>query len=315
MRTRRTQEKEQGRERACVDAELLKEVRRIQLRTDRLVTDVVSGGYSSVFRGSGIEFDEVREWAEGDDIRSVDWNVTARQGRPFIKKFVEERELTLLFVLDVSRSMDFASTSVDGKPRSLRRLAVEFLACLGLSAGRNNDKVGILTFAQDVDLYVPPKKGRAHLLRLLRESLARVEEDRGSGLGAALAYASRVQRKKCILFVLSDFLCDWPEKEVRLAARRHDLILVPTLDPRLLDLPQQGLFRLRDVETGQEQVLDASSGRVREAYAAQMRAFYEERRAGARKFGADWLTLDTRESVTSNVVAFFRQREARSAKR
>ncbi len=298
-----------------MDPELLKEVRRIQLRTDKLVTDVVSGGYSSVFRGSGIEFEEVREWTEGDDIRSVDWNVTARQGRPFIKKFVEERELTLLFVLDVSRSMDFGSQSMDGKPRSLRRMAVEFLACMGLSAGRNNDKVGLLTFAEDVDLYVPAKKGRAHLLRLLRESLVRVEADRASGLGPALAYASRVQRKRCILFVLSDFLCDWPEKEMRLAARRHDLILVPTLDPRISELPEQGLFRLCDVETGKEQVLDASSTQVRQAYAAQMRAFYEKRRAGARKFGADWLPLDTRESVTSNVVAFFRQREARSARR
>lgn len=315
MRSRRTLEKAKGREAPAVDPELLKEVRRIQLRTDRLVTDVISGGYSSVFRGSGIEFDEVREWAEGDDIRSVDWNVTARQGRPFIKKYVEERELTLLFVMDVSRSMDFSSQSLDGKPRNLRRLAVEFLACLGLSAGRNNDKVGLLTFAKDVDLYVPPKKGRAHLLRLLRESLARVEADHGSGLAAALAYASRVQRKKCILFVLSDFLCAWPEKEVRLAARRHDLILVPTLDPRLLELPDQGLLRLQDAETGKEQVVDASSPRVRQAFADRMRAFYAERRAGARKFGADWLPLDTRESVTSNVVAFFRQREARSAKR
>ena len=315
MRSRQSQEKERGRDRPSVDPELLKEVRRIQLRTDKLVTDVVSGGYSSVFRGSGIEFEEVREWAEGDDIRSVDWNVTARQGRPFIKKFVEERELTLLFVLDVSRSMDFASQSIDGRPRSLRRLAVEFLACLGLSAGRNNDKVGLVTFGEEVDLFVPPKKGRAHLLRLLRESFVRVESDRGTGLGQALAYASRVQRKKSILFVLSDFLSEWPEKEVRLAARRHDLILVPTVDPRLMELPPQGLFRLRDVETGEEQVLDASSARVREAYAEQMRAFYEERQAGARKFGADWLPLDTRESVTSNVVAFFRQREARSAKR
>ena len=156
---------EQRASRAPVDPELLKEVRRIQIRSDRLVTDVVSGGYSSVFRGSGIEFDEVREWTEGDDFRSVDWNVTARMGRPYIKKYVEERELTLLFVLDRSRSMGFGTERIDGVPKSLRRLAVEFIACLGLSANRNNDKVGFVGFGEGPELFVPPKKGRPHLLR------------------------------------------------------------------------------------------------------------------------------------------------------
>lgn len=301
--------------RPSVDADLLREVRRIQVRTDRLVTDVVAGGYSSVFRGSGIEFDEVREWVEGDDFRSVDWNVTARAGRPFVKKYVEERELTLLFVLDCSRSMDFGSLRVDGVPKTLRRLAVEFLACLGLSANRNNDKLGLLTFGREVELFVPPKKGRPHLLRVLREALAPVRDDRGGALGEALAFASRVLRRRAVLFVLSDFLDGMPVKQARLAARRHDLILVPCLDPRLLELEDAGLLRLRDLETGVEQLVDTSSAEVRRHHSAGRRAWLEELRQAGRRCGADWLPLDTREPIAQSVLSFFRRRERRSAKR
>lgn len=305
-----------GREgRPSVDADLLREVRRIQVRTDRLVTDVVAGGYSSVFRGSGIEFDEVREWVEGDDFRSVDWNVTARAGRPFVKKYVEERELTLLFVLDCSRSMDFGSLRVEGVPKTLRRLAVELVACLGLSANRNNDKIGLVTFGAEVELFVPPKKGRPHLLRLLREALAPVAADRGSALAEALAFAGRVLRKRAVVFVLSDFLAGFPAREARLAARRHDLILVPCLDPRLGELGDAGLVRLRDLESGEERLVDSGSAAVRARYATERRAWLEGLRQAARRCGADWLPLDTREPVAHGVLGFFRRREQRSARR
>lgn len=299
----------------AVDPELLKEVRRIQVRTDRLVTDVVSGGYQSVFRGSGIEFDEVREWTEGDDYRSVDWNVTARQGRPFIKKYVEERELTLLFILDRSRSMGFGSGRVDGTPKSLRRIAVELTACLGLSANRNNDKVGLIAFSEGIDLFVPPKKGRAHLLRILRECLAPGEAPQQSNLATALSYAGHVQRKRSIVFVLSDFCGPWPERELLLLSKRHDMTLVPCFDPRLRTLPKSGLLRLADLETGREVVIDASSAAVRTAYETAMRERVEKMEAQARRIGADWLPLSTERSVATAVVEFFRKRELRGSKR
>ena len=298
-----------------MDPELLKEVRRIQVRSDRLVTDVVSGGYSSVFRGSGIEFDEVREWTEGDDFRSVDWNVTARMGRPFIKKYVEERELTLLFVLDRSRSMGFGSATVETVPKSLRRLAVEFIACLGLSANRNNDKVGLIGFGEGVELFVPPKKGRPHLLRILRECLAQSEGARRSELGKTLGYTSRVLRRRAIVFVLSDFLTAWPRRELRLLAKRHDLILVPCLDPRLLELPDAGLLRLVDLEDGRERVVDSSSAMVRASFAAHAKERLERMEADTKKYGADWLPLHSDVGVTKSVLAFFRKREFRSQKR
>jgi uncharacterized protein (DUF58 family) len=304
-----------GSQRPPVDPELLKEVRRIQVRTDRLVTDVVSGGYQSVFRGAGIEFDEVREWAEGDDYRSVDWNVTARQGRPFIKKYVEERELTLLFLIDRSRSMGFGSGAVDGIAKNLRRIAVEFVACLGLSASRNNDKVGLVAFGKRVELFVPPKKGRAHLLRILRECLAPGADREGTDLGAVVGYAGHVQRKRAIVFLLSDFCGAWPDREMTLLAKRHDLTLVPCFDPRLETLPKSGLLRLVDLETGEEIVVDAASAAVRAAWQETMQRRVETLRAKAKRVGADWLPLSTTQSVASAVVGFFRRRELRSSKR
>ena len=294
-------------------------MRRIQIRTDRLVTDVVSGGYQSVFRGSGIEFDEVREWMEGDDYRSVDWNVTARVGRPYIKKYVEERELTLIFVLDRSRSMGFGTALVEGVAKSLQRVAVEFIACLGLSACRNNDKVGLVASTSGVELFVPPNKGRAHLMRILRDCLAPREseakpaegEGERSDLAPALGYLGHVQRRRAIVFVLSDFLMAWPDRELGLLAKRHDLTLVPCFDPRLEQLPSAGLLRLVDLEDGRERVVDASSRRVREAYAARVAARAEQLRDRARRIGAGWLPLSTERTVANSVVEYFRRRELR----
>lgn len=307
---------ESRKDRPAVDPELLKEVRRIQIRTDRLVTDVVSGGYTSVFRGSGIEFDEVREWTEGDDYRAVDWNVTARAGRPFIKKYVEERELTVLFVVDRSRSMQFGTVVRDGIARDLRRTATEFVACIGLSANRNNDKVGLVATDAAKALYVPSKKGRTHMLRILRECLADPAESRSGAFAEALAYAARVQRKRAILFVLSDFFEDFPEKELRLLARRHDVSLVPCMDPRLEELPKvAGLFRLKDLETGREVLVDAASKRVREDYAARAAKRARELEERARRLGAGVLRISTGEPVSSSVVEFFRRRELQRGRR
>ncbi len=292
--------------RSGVDPELLKEVRLIQLRTDRLVTDVMAGSYRSAFRGSGIEFDEVREWAEGDDIRSVDWNVTARVGRPYIKKYVEERELTILFVLDHSRSMDFASEG-----RTLRRMAVEFCATVGLSAQRTNDKVGLLTFGKELELFVPPRKGRSHVLRILREGLAPVSDPYGTALAETLRYLGRVQRKRSVVFVLSDFVGDDPFPPLRSLSRRHDVVLVPCLDRRRFELPDAGLLRVFDLEAGGECLVDTRSARVRERYAANARSDYEAFEKNAGRLGVDLLPLWTDKKVSTAVLQFFRRREAR----
>jgi uncharacterized protein (DUF58 family) len=305
-------------EKPAVDKELLREVRRLQIRTDRLVTDVVAGGYSSVFRGSGIEFDEVREWTEGDDFRSVDWNVTARQGRPFIKKYVEERELTVLLVVDRSRSMRFGS-GANGK--TLARVAAEFAATVGVSATRNGDKLGLVGFGSSVDeLYVPPKKGRAQLLRLLRECLAQPQrslapEREEDALREALAFVGRVQRKRAIVFVLSDFLLSLPRRELQLIAKRHDLTLVPCMDPRLETLPDSGLLRVLDLETGAELLVDSASRQVREAFAQRAQARIAELQDRARRLGADLLPISTERPVGNDIVAFFRRRELRGRHR
>jgi len=299
-----------------VDPELLREVRRLQIRSDRLVEDFMVGGWHSVFRGSGIEFDEVREWVEGDDIRSVDWNVTARAGRPFVKKYVEERELTLLFLLDRSPSMSFGTRALGGRPRSLRRVAAELCACLGLSALRNADKVGLCCFGGEHDPYVPPKKGRPHLLRILRECLA--ESGRGllagpplGGLPEALAFAAKVQRKRSIVFAISDFTDPLSEQDLRLAARKHDLILVPCSDPVQEEAPRSGLLRLRDLETGSSRWLDFSSPRLREAWNRRFQENRETLQRLARRNGVDLLPLRSDRSVARDICAFFRRREGR----
>ncbi|PIE23009.1 MAG: DUF58 domain-containing protein [Planctomycetota bacterium] len=303
---------------AGLDKELLREVRRLQIRTDRLVTDLVSGGYSSVFRGAGIEFDEVREWTEGDDFRSVDWNVTARQGRPFIKKFVEERELTLLVLLDRSRSMRFGSRP-DG--RSLARIAAEFVATIGVSATRSGDKLGFLSFGSArQELYLPPKKGRSQLMRLLRECLCEPArelspEEEDAALQRALAYAGRVQRKRAIVFVVSDFLLSLPRRELALLSKRHDLTLVSCSDPRLREIPAGGLLRVIDLESGQERLVDTRSAKLRQRYAEQARERSEQLAATARRAGAGLLALSTERPVGGDILGFFRRREMRGRHR
>ena len=314
----------------ALDPELLAEARRIQLRADRMVTDVMSGGYSSVFRGSGIEFDEVREFAEGDELRSVDWNVTARVGRPFVKKFVEERELTVLFLLDVSSSMGFG-TRPAGDARESRTVAATaalFVGCVAFAAARNNDKAGLITFAGDVCRYVPVKKGRNHVLRLIREALVPPQPLQRTDLRAALDYAGRVQRKHAIVFVVSDFLGSPPEeweRELRLLSRRHEVIATRLRDPfaagldradgDVTQLPNMGLLHLADPETGHTVEVDTTSRGVRDELRRRWLAEREALRATCRRAGVDLLDVPTTGSVADPLVRFFRMRELRGAKR
>ena len=315
----------------ALDPELLAEARRVQLRADRMVTDVMAGGYSSVFRGSGIEFDEVREFAEGDELRSVDWNVTARVGRPFVKKFVEERELTVLFLLDASSSMGFGTKPPERsqESRTAAATAALFVGCVAFAAARNNDKAGLVSFADEVGRYVPAKKGRNHVLRLIREALLPPRVGRGTDLRAALDYAGRVQRKRAIVFVVSDFLepggVGAYERELRLLARRHEVIAVRVRDPfaagldraqgDVARLPSAGLLHLVDPEDQGSVVVDTQSRAVRDEVQRRWRRERAALQDLCRRSGVDLLDVPTEGSVADPLVRFFRMRERKGAKR
>ncbi len=295
-------------------AELLAEVRRIEVQANRLVRGVMSGGYSSVFRGSGVEFDEVREFAEGDDIRAVDWNVTARTGRPFVKKYIDERELTVMFLLDLSASM----TGGFGV-WSARQMAARVCGCLALSAVRNNDKVGLIAFSREVDKYVPPKKGNPHALRIVRDCLALPGAAAGTDLAPALRFVGRVLRKRAIVFVVSDFLAGGFERALSLCARRHDVIAVRLLAPELAP-PDARLMRPRDPETGRACVVDWASPRVRRDYATRVatwRAACDDamRRAGVDRMDVPLPRTRHKDAIAGPILSFFRMRELRSTKR
>jgi uncharacterized protein (DUF58 family) len=309
----------------ALDPELLAEARRIQVRADRMVTDVMAGGYSSVFRGSGIEFDEVREFAEGDELRSVDWNVTARTGRPFVKKFVEERELTVLFLLDVSASMAFGTSPAGALRRTVATTAALFVGCVAFAAARNSDKAGLITFTDRVERYVPAKKGRNHVLRLIREACEPPVPGSRTDLDQALDYAGRVQRRRAIVFVVSDFLGgDGPQK-LRLLAQRHDVIAVRIRDPfaagldrasgDLALLPDVGLLALADPETGGTLLVDTASARVRERVKQRWQQERQQLLDACRRAKVDLLDVPTSGSVADPIVRFFRMRESRGAKR
>ena len=310
----------------ALDPELLAEARRIQVRADRMVTDVMAGGYSSVFRGSGIEFDEVREFAEGDELRSVDWNVTARVGRPFVKKFVEERELSVLFVLDTSASMAFGCRPAGAPPRrAVATTAALFVGCVAFAAARNNDKAGLITFTDEVERYVPCKKGRNHVLRLIREACEPPASGARTDLAKALDFAGRVQRRRAIVFVVSDFLGDEYVPKLRLLAQRHDVIAVRIRDAFAagLDrasgdvgaLPAAGLLHLADPETGRTFLVDTASARVRERVRSAWRAERQRFLEACRRAGVDLLDVPTEGSVADPLIRFFRMRELRGARR
>ncbi|MGQ0615129.1 MAG: DUF58 domain-containing protein [Planctomycetaceae bacterium] len=295
-------------------AELLAEVRRIDVQATRLVSDLIAGGYSSVFRGSGLEFEGVREYAEGDDPRAVDWSVTARMGRPFVKTYVDERERTLLFLLDLSGSMagGFARWSV-------RQAAARVCACLAFSAVRNNDKVGLIAFRPGAQSVVPARKGAGHALRIVRDCLALPGGGAGSDLRPALEFASRAVRRHAILFLVSDFLAsDWG-KALALCARRHDVIAVRLLAPELTP-PATGLMRLRDPESGREAVVDWGSRRVREAYAARVAAQRARTEEELRRARVDLMDVPIprepdKDAVARPILRFFTMRERRGEKR
>ncbi len=300
--------------------EMLRQVRRIQVRTDRMVTDVMAGGYTSVFRGAGIEFDEVREFTDGDDFRSVDWNVTARTGRPHVKKFMEERELSVLLLLDVSASTDFGTQPRGGsaagtdRARTVRETAALVCGCFAFAAARNNDKAGMVTFTDRIERYVPAKKGRRHVLRLIREAWAQERQGQGTDLAQALDYAGRIQRRRAVVFVISDFFAPVPERQLRMLGRRHDVIAVRIRDPHSEALPSAGLLHLRDPESGAAVFVDTGSRRVRQELEARRLRDRVALLDSCRRAGVDLFDVSTRGSVADPIVRFFRMRERRGGR-
>src|SRR5437764_445755 len=245
-------------------AEVVRQIRRLQLRARRAVEDLLGGEYHSGFKGTGLSFEEVREYQPGDDVRSIDWNVTARMGSPFIKRYVEERERTLLLLIDVSGSQSFGT-----RQQPKRSVAAELAALLGFCAIHNNDRVGLITFTDEVELYVPPAKGTRHALRLIREILFHQANRTGTHLASALDFVQKVQRKRAIVFLMSDFLDSGYEQSLRLAARKHDLTIVRVEDPLEVDLPTVGLLQVEDAETGRQWLIDTSHRPARELYRVQ----------------------------------------------
>jgi uncharacterized protein (DUF58 family) len=296
--------------------EILKKVRQIEVRTNRLVNDSLAGSYQSVFKGRGMNFDEVREYVPGDDIRTIDWNVTARTGIPHIKKFTEERELTIMLMIDISGSGDFGSAR-----SSKRELMAELGSVLAFSAVRNNDKVGLLLFTDFIELYIPPKKGRGHILRLIREILYFQPQGRKTDLGVPLDFTNRVIKRKCVAFLISDFCLagnfDQALGELRpklqISNRRHDLIAVIVSDPREFDLPDVGWLTLEDAESGEQVELNTGDAEMRRRYSELAYDRQKTLEKTIRSVGIDALDLLTDTPYLPALLSFFNARKGRTA--
>ncbi len=286
--------------------ELIRRVRRIEIRTRRLVEESLAGAYHSSFKGRGMEFAEVREYVPGDDVRTIDWNVSARMGHPFVKKFTEERELTVVLVVDASGSGRFGT-----EPSTKLQMAAEISALLTFSALRNNDRVGLLLFTDDVELFLPPRKGREHGLRVLREVLAFEARGRGTRINRALEFLQRVVTKRAVVFLVSDFFDDGYERTLRVAARKHDLVAISVEDPRERQLPPVGLVAVVDPETDELGVIDAGSARVRRRYAEFARGTRQRKKDALRRCGVELLELSTGVPYEGPFVRFFRERARR----
>jgi uncharacterized protein (DUF58 family) len=287
-------------------ASILKKVQRIQIVANRTVNELFAGQYKSVFRGRGMEFDEVREYQPGDDVRTIDWNVTARAGTPYIKRFSEERELTVLFAVDASASGAFGSGE-----RSKLDMVVEVAAMLMFSALKNNDKVGLVTFCDTVLGYYPPRKGKGNVLHLIRELLAVEPVARPTSLSAALEFLSRVLKRRAVVFLISDFLAPQTREALALCNSRHDLIAVTVTDPREQVLPDVGFISLVDAETGQIVELDTRHPQVRALFATRTAERTQQLSIQLRKAGVDELAIATNEDYLKSLRRFFHMRERR----
>lgn len=286
-----------------IPKEILDKVRLIEIRTRNMMNNLFAGEYHSVFKGRGMEFAEAREYQPGDDVRHIDWNVTARVGSPFIKVFDEEREMTVMLLVDVSASGAFGS-----QQQMKGEVGVEVSALLAFSAIQNNDRVGLLIFTDEVEVFVPPKKGRKHVLRVIRELLYFQPQGRRTSIAGALEYLGRVLHRRSVVFVVSDFQDKGYETALRHLSRRHDLIAVSLSDPREWQLPDVGFINLQDAETGEQVLVDSGHRGVREFYAAEQKAAAARRGVLFRKTGVDEIAIDATKPYVDPLIHFFRAR-------
>ena len=289
-----------------IPKELIKKIRQIQIYTSRAVDASFAGQYESVFKGRGMQFDEVREYTPGDDIRTIDWNVTARTGKPYIKRFVEEREMTVLFAVDLSASGDFGTVN-----KMKNELAAEFCAVLAFAAAKNNDKVGLLIFTDQIELYIPPKKGSSHVLRLIRELLYFRMPRRKTNIPEALDYLAKVVRKKATVFLVSDFLEADFKKPLSLLNKRHDVIAVPVSDRAEIEMPGAGLIEFTDAETGEIILVDTSSRRFRKQYSSRSARRFDELKNMFKLINVDCISINTDRPYIQDLVRFFHMRHRR----
>ena len=293
-----------------IPKEVIRKIRRIQITTSRKVTDVFAGKYQSVFKGAGMEFDEVRNYNPGDEIRSIDWNVTARMGHPFVKKFVEERELTIMILLDVSMSKKYGTI---GNLKS--EIAAEICSVIAFSATQNNDKVGMITFTDKVERFIPPRKGLRHVLRVIREGLYNAPEGTGTDIKKVLEHLNRVSTRRTITFLVSDFMDTGYAKTLAIINKRHDVIAVTLTDPSEIKLPSAGIVRLKDAESGKEFDVDTSSSETEKIYSASSSKFIRERSDIFKEAGVDNIDIRTDRSYVEPLIRFFRKRRKRVAVR
>lgn len=286
-----------------IPRELFRQIRRLEIRTRGLVDSFMGGEYHSAFKGRGMSFAEVRPYQIGDDVRTIDWNVSARLGTPFVKVFEEEREQTVLLVVDVSASEQFGT-----RRRTKRELAAEVCALVGFSAAQNSDRIGLTLFAGEVERVVPPRKGRTHVLRLVRDLYVHEPRTRGTDVGAALEHAARILKRRAVVLVLSDFLADGYDRALRALASRHDVVALHLLDPAEEALPPVGLLTLVDAETGRPYTVDTSSRRARARYAEQATARMLAARAAFKAARVDVVPLRTDEDHVAALETFFRRR-------
>lgn len=285
-------------------SEILGKVRKIEIKTRGLSQNIFAGQYHSAFKGRGMEFAEVREYQFGDDVRDIDWNVTARLHRPYVKVFEEERELTVMLLVDVSGSLDFGTAS-----QTKRDMATEISATLAFSAMQNNDKIGVIFFSDRIEKYIPPKKGRKHILYIIREMLDFHPVSHKTDVAAATAYLTRVMKRRCTSFIISDFYDDKDfEKEMEIANRKHDMVAIQVYDQRAKTLPDIGLLKVRDAETGHEMYIDTSSKKLRRAHTAYWLKREEQLKTTFAKSKVDWVSVATNEDFAKSLILLFKKR-------
>ena len=289
-----------------ISVELMQKIRAIQIKTSHMVTELMAGEYVSAFKGRGMEFNAVREYTPGDDVRLIDWNVTARMDQPFIKEYIEERELNVMLMVDVSSSGEFGST---GKFKN--EISAEVASILAFSAIRNNDKIGLIVFSNKIEHYIPPKKGKAHVWNIIRTILNYQPEGRLTDLNIPLEYLLKIQKRKCIAFLISDFQATNYETNVKLARQKHDLVAISISDPRERNLPKIGLINLRDSESGETLLIDTDNREM-----TKLLTSYEREKRGKfkklfRSIGVDTIEIDTDGSLVEPIIRYFKIREKR----